>query len=526
MHIHPAPSRPAGWAWESGNGISIGGERGKAATGGGAAAKTSLVLVAEADRVRAEAERIRAEAALARASARGTSRVRGSGVDGAFASTAVETDLLLSIGRTRGGGEASAAPRNSRSAIPPAVARHTLLLLGAGRSHSFESAEIDNRRGGLTGVSDIPFIIVPARPAEAVLEYAGAAYAELLSEHDACTPGVWERGELLSSGDERDVWDDAPVVKKRKVVAKRANAPSRFRGVSWKKMERGWVTQIRISGKQKHIGTYDDETEAARAYDAAVRAQSLDQPLNFPADLDESDGGEVGNVNIDGAAYADQLSEQGLFTPGVWERGDSSSLGDERGDLNDAPAAKKRKVVAKRRHFRRCVCGARECCTDSCVNTTGAPGSVQIPSYFLCPPAPPNTKTALRKLRALRDEQWMKSMPALRNPLTKARVSKKVSICTACHFQPWLLAGVAADCTTKKISLPATVTLDKVRLLLPPRMQYTVPGAWITEDGLSVFIVPMLSPRHMGGGSADRRIRQRRRREDALEKAKFNRFKI
>ena len=318
MHIHPAPSRPAGWAWESGHGISIGGERGKAATGGGAAAKTCLVLVAEADRVRAEAERIRAEAALARASARGTSRVRGSGVDGAFASTAVETDLLLSIGRTRGGGEASAAPRNTRSAIPPAVARHTLLLLGAGRSHSFESAEIDNRRGGLTGVSDIPFIIVPARrPAEAVLEYAGAAYAELLSEHDACTPGVWERGERSSSRDERDVWDDAPVVKKRKEVAKRINAPSRFRGVSWKKMERGWVTQIRIAGKQKHIGTYDDETEAARAYDAAVRAQSLDQPLNFPADLDESDGGEVGNVNIDGAAYADQLSEQGLFTPGV-----------------------------------------------------------------------------------------------------------------------------------------------------------------------------------------------------------------
>ena len=152
------------------------------------------------------------------------------GGDGAFASTAAETELLMNLGRARDGGDraASAASSNSHSAVPLAVSRHPLVLLDAGRNagnsdgmtaagmmheHSFESAEIDDRRGGSTGGSDIPFAIVPARPAEAVLEYAGAAYAKLLSEHDAFTPGVWERGELSSSGDERGDVDAVPAAK-------------------------------------------------------------------------------------------------------------------------------------------------------------------------------------------------------------------------------------------------------------------------------------------------------------------------
>jgi hypothetical protein len=50
-------------------------------------------------------------------------------------------------------------------------------------------------------------------------------------------------------------------------------------------MQRKWFASFSIAGKQKYIGSYDDETEAAWAYDATVRAQSLDRPLNFPEDL-------------------------------------------------------------------------------------------------------------------------------------------------------------------------------------------------------------------------------------------------
>ena len=66
------------------------------------------------------------------------------------------------------------------------------------------------------------------------------------------------------------------------VPKKKRVATSRFRGVSWYKMHQKWVASTRIDGKSKHIGFYDDETEAARAYDATVRAHSLDRPLNFP----------------------------------------------------------------------------------------------------------------------------------------------------------------------------------------------------------------------------------------------------
>ena len=60
---------------------------------------------------------------------------------------------------------------------------------------------------------------------------------------------------------------------------------SKFRGVNWDKTKRQWRTQITVSGKQKNMGYNDDVMEAARAYDAAVRAQSLDKPLNLPDDL-------------------------------------------------------------------------------------------------------------------------------------------------------------------------------------------------------------------------------------------------
>ena len=70
------------------------------------------------------------------------------------------------------------------------------------------------------------------------------------------------------------------VPKKKKRVAS-----SRFRGVSWNKTKQRWRTIISIAGKNNTVGSNVDETEAARAYDAAVRAQSLDRPLNFPDDL-------------------------------------------------------------------------------------------------------------------------------------------------------------------------------------------------------------------------------------------------
>ena len=54
---------------------------------------------------------------------------------------------------------------------------------------------------------------------------------------------------------------------------------SRYRGVSWHKQKSMWVAQIGIDGSTKHLGFFESEQDAARAYDAEAR--SLGRAVNF-----------------------------------------------------------------------------------------------------------------------------------------------------------------------------------------------------------------------------------------------------
>ena len=55
---------------------------------------------------------------------------------------------------------------------------------------------------------------------------------------------------------------------------------SKFVGVSWNKAAKKWKAEIRIDGKSKHLGHFDDEKEAACKYDE--QAALLNKPVNFP----------------------------------------------------------------------------------------------------------------------------------------------------------------------------------------------------------------------------------------------------
>jgi len=52
---------------------------------------------------------------------------------------------------------------------------------------------------------------------------------------------------------------------------KRANASSIYKGVSWSKSEEKWKAQIQFDGRNKHLGSFNNEREAARTYNEAAK---------------------------------------------------------------------------------------------------------------------------------------------------------------------------------------------------------------------------------------------------------------
>jgi len=61
------------------------------------------------------------------------------------------------------------------------------------------------------------------------------------------------------------------------------NPSSKYKGVSFKNKTEKWNAQIRYKGRSRFIGSFDDEVEAAKAYDKAARKhQGEFATLNFP----------------------------------------------------------------------------------------------------------------------------------------------------------------------------------------------------------------------------------------------------
>lgn len=62
-------------------------------------------------------------------------------------------------------------------------------------------------------------------------------------------------------------------------------AYSKYKGVSWHKGTGSYIAFIKQNGVQTHLGSFDDEVEAAKAYDkAAVERRGETVALNFPVE--------------------------------------------------------------------------------------------------------------------------------------------------------------------------------------------------------------------------------------------------
>ncbi len=63
---------------------------------------------------------------------------------------------------------------------------------------------------------------------------------------------------------------------------KKLNCSSKYRGVCWHKQRSKWKAEIKVNQMKKHLGLFENEIEAAKAYDeAAMKAFGDYATLNF-----------------------------------------------------------------------------------------------------------------------------------------------------------------------------------------------------------------------------------------------------
>jgi hypothetical protein len=111
--------------------------------------------------------------------------------------------------------------------------------------------------------------------------------------------------------------------------AKRADATSRYFGVSYFKHRRKWIAYILLEGRVKQVGSFDNDEQAARAHDdGAILYLDDSARLNFPDEWPPERRAEV-RAQQDAAAGADGSSPE----PRTEDRGRKTEGGGQPADV-------------------------------------------------------------------------------------------------------------------------------------------------------------------------------------------------
>lgn len=119
---------------------------------------------------------------------------------------------------------------------------------------------------------------------------------EAARAYDAAAIAAWGRGncylnfpelhsQMIASSKKTLATPDSKAKRRATLSAKpgKPNTSSKFKGVSLHKPDRKWMACIKVNGKNKNLGMYKVEEEAARAYDrAAMEVWGPGCYQNFP----------------------------------------------------------------------------------------------------------------------------------------------------------------------------------------------------------------------------------------------------
>jgi len=78
-------------------------------------------------------------------------------------------------------------------------------------------------------------------------------------------------------------------------LSQRRGGSSRYKGVYWQRKMDGWCTKITVKGRNRHLGSFTSELDAAHAYDSAAR-QTFGQFARCNFGIDDDGNGSNGRT--------------------------------------------------------------------------------------------------------------------------------------------------------------------------------------------------------------------------------------